>query len=226
MRSVPNSATYVEDFSAVDVLEMYSMRLLLEPLAARLAARQDRFALVRKLRALCDQMTACTKRGDWAGLDEADYAFHHAVVEASKHSRLMRAYETSHIQVTGIRRSYTILKDLPPQTTAAGHHLIVQYIKEGDADRAERASYDHVNQAMSCLEQHLHIWVEKAGRPVFRSKQDIGTSRAHRNTGRGESWFVRKLYLDRKTPSIGGPSRRWPTSFFAIAWASMAKTAW
>jgi DNA-binding GntR family transcriptional regulator len=178
VRSVPNSATYVEDFSAVDVLEMYSMRLLLEPLAARLAAKQDRFAVVRKLRALCDQMTACTKRGDWAGLDEADYAFHRAVVDASKHSRLIRAYETSHIQVTGVRRSYTILKDLPPQTTAAGHHLIVQYIKEGDADRAERASYDHVSQAMRCLEQHLQIWVERAGRPVFRPKQDIGTSRA------------------------------------------------
>src|ERR1044071_2934301 len=37
VRSVPNSATYVEDFSVTDVLEMYSMRLVLEPLAARLA---------------------------------------------------------------------------------------------------------------------------------------------------------------------------------------------
>ena len=176
VRSVPNSATYVEDFSATDVLEMYSMRLLLEPFAARLAAKQDRVALAKRLRAICDQMTAHSKRGDWAGLDEADYEFHHAIVVASEHSSLIRAYETSHIQVTGIRRSYSLLKDLPPQTTAAEHQSIVQYIKAGDAGRAESASYDHVNQSMCCLEEHLHLRVEKAGRPVFDSPKALRTS--------------------------------------------------
>jgi DNA-binding GntR family transcriptional regulator len=170
VRSVPNSATYVEDFSAVDVLEMYSMRLVLEPFAARLAARQDRVTLVKKLRALCDQMTAHTRRADWAALDEADYEFHHAIVLGSKHSRVIRAYETSHIQVTGVRRSYTILKQLPPQSTAAEHQLIVQYIKAGDAESAERASYNHVSQAMRCLEEHLQVSVEKAGPPGSGSK--------------------------------------------------------
>ena len=165
VRSVPNSATYVEDYSVVDVLEMYSMRLLLEPFAARLAVKRDRFALVKKLRALCDQMTVRSKRGDWAGLDEADYEFHRAIVNASGHSRLIRAYESSHIQVTGLRRSYTVLKKLPPQSTAAEHELIVQCIKEGDAEGAERASYNHVSHALRCLEEHLQIPVENAGRP-------------------------------------------------------------
>jgi DNA-binding GntR family transcriptional regulator len=181
VRSVPNSATYVEDFSAMDVLEMYSMRLLLEPFAARLAAKEDRLALARKLKSICGQMTAHSKRGNWAGLDEADYEFHHAIVAASGHSRLIRAYETSHIQVTGIRRSYTLLKDLPPQTTAAEHQTIVQYIRAGDADRAERACYDHVHQSMRCLEEHLYLQVEKAGPPVSANAlRSGGNSPRHR----------------------------------------------
>src|ERR1035441_178942 len=44
VRRVPNSATFVENFSRVDVLEMYSMRMALEPLAACLAASEAKLA--------------------------------------------------------------------------------------------------------------------------------------------------------------------------------------
>src|SRR5262245_46711306 len=37
IRTIPNTATYVEDFPPQRVMEMYSMRLLLEPEASRLA---------------------------------------------------------------------------------------------------------------------------------------------------------------------------------------------
>src|SRR5438874_5375740 len=97
VRRVPNRATFVEEFSPVDVLEMYSMRLVLEPLAARLAALQVNSALVRRLYQLCDQMTRDTNAKNWAELDRTDYQFHHTIVRACKHQRLFRSYENSHI---------------------------------------------------------------------------------------------------------------------------------
>src|SRR6266516_1499251 len=57
VRTIPNTSTYVEDFPPQRVMEMYSMRLLLEPEASRLATLQRPPDLTHKLEKLCKQMT-------------------------------------------------------------------------------------------------------------------------------------------------------------------------
>lgn len=161
VRSVPNSATYVEDFSPADVLEMYSMRRLLEPLAARLATLRCPPALVPSLRRFCDQMTLDTKARDWAKLDRTDYQFHRAIVEASAHTLLIRAYDHCHIQITGVRAGYAYLKEMAPNATAAEHQLIVDCIGRGDARGAEKATTAHVSRALGCLQRHLGLRLEQ-----------------------------------------------------------------
>ncbi len=163
VRSVPNSATYVEDFSFSDILEMYSMRLVLEPLAARLAtARCDR-SLLPTLDRLCELMTAHSRDGDWAKLDRTDYEFHRAIVGASAHSLLIRAYDNCHIQITGIRAGYAHLKQIAPDATAAEHQAIVDSIRQGDADGAERATHEHVRGALERLANHVGPSLEELG---------------------------------------------------------------
>jgi DNA-binding GntR family transcriptional regulator len=155
VRSIPNSARYVEDFSPRDVLEMYSMRLVLEPLAARLATLRRPGSLVPALRRLCTRMTQATKAGDWARLDRTDYQFHRTIVGAAKHTLLSRAYDQCHIQITGIRAAYAHLQELAPDATAAEHERIVDCIAGGDAAGAETATSEHVCRALHCLESHL-----------------------------------------------------------------------
>lgn len=162
VRTIPNTATYVEDFPPRRVLEMYSMRLLLEPEAARLATLQRPRELVGKLRKLCAQMTKETKTANWAKLDETDYEFHYAIVEASGHSLLLRAYEDCHIQITGIRSDYNNLKHLPVNATAKDHLAIVDSIADGDPTEAARATYEHVSRALHAMEIHLGIGLGKA----------------------------------------------------------------
>lgn len=161
VRSVPNSATYVGDFSPEDLLEMYSMRLLLEPLAARLATLRGPRPLLPTLRRLCHQMTENTRARDWARLDRTDYEFHRAIVEASKHTLLIRAYDHCHIQITGVRAGYAHLRKLAPDATAAEHQHIVECIGQGDASGAEQATASHVSRAMACLEKHLGFRLEQ-----------------------------------------------------------------
>jgi len=161
VRSVPHSATYVEDFSPEDVLEMYSMRRLLEPLAARLATLRRPRSLVPALRRLCEQMTLDTGARDWAKLDRTDYQFHWAIVEASQHTLLMRAYDHCHIQITGLRAGYAHLKELAPDATAAEHQRIVDCIHRGDARGAEQATYRHVDRALGHLERNLGCRLEQ-----------------------------------------------------------------
>ncbi len=161
VRKVFNTAKFVEDFSAKDVLEIYSMRLILEPPAARLAALKSTPALIRRLRKLCERMTCSTQASDWAKLDASDYQFHRAIVEASKHRRLIRAYDGSHVQVTGRRSDYVHLKQLPADSTAREHLQIIEAIESADGKAAEKATYQHVRKAMKTIEGYLEIRVEE-----------------------------------------------------------------
>lgn len=177
VRSIPNSATYVEDFSPADILEIYSMRLVLEPLAVRLATLRHQHSLLPKLNRLCELMTAHTKKEDWVSLDRTDYEFHHSIVEASNHSLLIRCYNNCHIQVTGIRAAYTHLTSLTPNATAMEHKLIIDAIAEWDARAAEEAARDHVMIALNRLEEHLGVRLEQtetAGH-IPRAKHSSGS---------------------------------------------------
>jgi DNA-binding GntR family transcriptional regulator len=152
VRSVPNSATFVEEFAPADVLEMYQMRLLLEPFAARLAAGRRDAALLRELERAMAQMTAHAAAGDLRRLDDADYRFHLAVVRAAGHGRLLRAYGSSPIQILGLRSEYLHLRELPPKATADEHRQIADAIATGKPAAAERAAAKHVRGALEAIE--------------------------------------------------------------------------
>jgi len=161
VRKVAHTAKFVEDFSAKDVLEIYSMRLLIEPLAARIAAYKSTPALIRQLHKLCERMTRSTEASDWAKLDAADYQFHRTIVEASKHLLLIRAYDCSHVQVTGRRSDYAHLKQLPADATAREHLQIIAALEKAYGKAAERATYQHVRKATKVLAGYLRIPVEE-----------------------------------------------------------------
>lgn len=148
VRSIENTATYVEDFSPKDLMEIYSLRLVLEPLAARLAAFHRTPELIRSLRRLCDRMTRLSARRDWKQLDQADYDFHHVTVEASQHRRLIRAYNFSQIRILGRRGDMIRMRAKPADFTASEHRPILEAIERGDAEAAEAANYEHVESAI------------------------------------------------------------------------------
>src|SRR5665213_685279 len=161
VRSIPNSATYVESFSPEDILEIYSMRLVLEPMVARLTTLRHQHSLLPELHRLCELMTLHTKEEDWTALNQTDNDFHHLIVDASDHNLLIRCYENCHIQVTGIRASYSHLKSLTPDATAVEHKCIVDSISRWDARAAEEAARDHVLIALRRLEEHLGMRLEQ-----------------------------------------------------------------
>jgi DNA-binding GntR family transcriptional regulator len=160
VRSIPNSATFVEDFVPADVLEIYSFRLMLEPMATRLATIRSGPKLVKQLQRLCDQMTTYQAKKNFAKVDDLDYRFHLAIVRASGHKRLIRAYETCHIQIMASHPEDEMLRQLPADSTAAEHALIVENIAANRAAAAERAAYDHVRNAMRVKEDLLGVRFE------------------------------------------------------------------
>ena len=160
VRSIPNSATYVEAFAPADVLEIYSLRLVLEPMATRLATIRSGPKLVKQLQRLCDQMTTYQAKKNLAKLDDFDYRFHLAIVRASGHRRLIRAYETCHIQIMATHAEDEMRLELPPDSTAAEHARIVENIAANRPAAAERAAQEHVRNVMRLKEDLMGVRFE------------------------------------------------------------------
>lgn len=169
VRSVANTATYVEDFSLDDMVEIYSLRVALEPLATRLAALRTTPELVRSLRRICERMTQLTRRGDWKRLDQVDYEFHHTVVQGSQHRRLIRAYNFCQIQVLGRAGAFGKLKHLAPDFTAREHARIVRAIERGDTAEAEEVARTHIDRARQAFLRFQGFVVQGSGESRPRS---------------------------------------------------------
>lgn len=161
VRSVPYSATFVEDLSAEDMLEIYSMRRALEPLATQLAAVRADAPLVEKLRRLCDQMTRDTVAQNIPQLDRTDYRFHHTIVVGSGHKRLLRAYESAHIRIVGPQVDFAHILDAPADKTAKEHLELVDLIEKRDAKGAYKLALEQVNRSMHAVEAALGTTLEE-----------------------------------------------------------------
>lgn len=155
VRTIRNTATFVEDFAPADILEIYSMRVLLEPHAAYLAAPKADAGLINTLKRLCAQMTIHTLKGDIPRLDRTDYQFHRAIVAASGHKRLLHAYDSAHIQIVGPQTQYADLMAMPSDTSAQQHAEIIQTLEAHDAEAARRAAYEHVQRSRVGIEKLL-----------------------------------------------------------------------
>lgn len=160
IRSVPNSSNYVATFGPRDLIEIYSMRVWLEPPATRLATIRRDQRLLRTLESWCRKMEAAIEVDDISRVDECDYQFHYAIVTGAGHSRLLRAYRTAHIRITSFYSDFLTQKATLPGRLVRQHERILKAIERGDPDRAEQAAYDHVAESLHMFEKKLGVTLE------------------------------------------------------------------
>jgi DNA-binding GntR family transcriptional regulator len=170
IRSIPYSSSYVEDFEPVDILEIYSMRLIFEPLAARLAAARAGTRLIKRLEGYAVRMTRLAQRTSPLALDRTDYAFHHAIVEASGHRRLLRAYEGTHIRIVSLRPRDPSTVKPPPEQILREHTRIINCLRKHDAEGAELASRQHVARSLRMLESSLGATLDSISRAPRKTR--------------------------------------------------------
>jgi DNA-binding GntR family transcriptional regulator len=183
VRRVPFSATFVEDLLPRDVLEIYSTRLALEPLATRLAATHAPAKLVVHLRRLCEKMTLAAKAHDLRLLDEIDLQFHKSIVVASGHARLLRAYDASHVGILSSRPGFAHLKTAPDDVTANDHRQVIEAIAAGNPAAAYYVA--HVERSLLEIEEVLGITLfGEIDRPGQREKRAGAGAKRGSNTSR------------------------------------------
>ncbi len=145
----PNRGAEVADLTAEDVRVAYEARLVLEPGAARLAARRRPAAELAAMRAAAEAGRA--PDGDRGGL-AASRDFHLALIRASGNEYLVRLGEA--LWVPGIAELiYERQAAGPVQVLADAddHARIADAIAAGDADLAEALVRQHIRRALSRL---------------------------------------------------------------------------
>jgi DNA-binding GntR family transcriptional regulator len=146
--------------SLPDLEQISEMRLSLESLCARLAAQRatpDDLAVLEALR----QEQSSIPAGDSRRLFDFDHRFHQAVARAAHNKYLARNLD--HLFGLSQRLWYLALpapRDAQPELdflpAAVQRHLdLVEAIKSGDADQAERIMRDHVQDFYDKVRQVL-----------------------------------------------------------------------
>jgi len=141
----PRRGVYASSLSARDVDEVYTVRAVLEGLAARLAAERRTDQQLERLDAIVTEMAGQAERGDSVGLFATGREFHRVVIEAAANDKLALLMDLMRSQIERIRK-------LRMQVSRRTHDIYREYaairdaIRRRDAEAAESEMRAHVER--------------------------------------------------------------------------------
>ncbi|WP_299432295.1 GntR family transcriptional regulator [uncultured Meiothermus sp.] len=152
--AVPHRGYFVLEPSLEDVQEIYSLREVLEGLAARLAVENNGKVLSKKLEKLLIKQREAAEKRDLETYGDLDLAFHRSFWEASGSKRLLATAETIDGQIRMLINSSAAIPGRLPRSRAE-HEAILQAVRDKNPEAAEVAMRTHVRNAGRALERFL-----------------------------------------------------------------------
>jgi DNA-binding GntR family transcriptional regulator len=150
VRAIPRRGYRVTEVTLKDIHDVFELRLMLEPAAARMAAGRVN---AQRLRALDEACRAAYQPGDAKSTSrflEANKAFHVEIARAAGNARLAEAVEQLLDEMTrllhlglGLRnRSHELQRE---------HRSLVKALTRGDSGTAERICREQIEEARSMV---------------------------------------------------------------------------
>lgn len=156
---VPQLGAVVRRIDRTELVEIYEVRLAIEPFAASLAAERASVQQTERLAAELSRMKELADRqkhskGEYAGkritsqFDKADYAFHQIIIEATGNRAMIRTAGQSHVltRVFGIRRHRH--DAISMRETCKEHDAILKGIRSRNAVQASNAAAQHIRNGL------------------------------------------------------------------------------
>ncbi|OPG72140.1 GntR family transcriptional regulator [Pseudomonas ogarae] len=144
-----NRGVFVAGWTEWDIEEMFSLRELLEPHAAMLAAQRATFEDVAVLHRINEDMAAAIagKRGEiTVAVQAANRAFHSQLVDIARSQRLKSMLLTL-IDMPVITRSFFLYENTDFQRSLQQHLDITYAVEVKDAELARQAMHTHIRMA-------------------------------------------------------------------------------
>ena len=154
VRFVPNKSAVVTGISEQDIRDIYTIRILIEGLAARWAAEHITDSELQELREAFELEEFYTAKKDLANLIKLDSQFHKVIFKASKSRPLMHILSTFHHYVQQAR-GHSLEIPGRAQKALAEHKAILQAISERNGAKAEQLTVRHIQQASANLLRNL-----------------------------------------------------------------------
>lgn len=144
----PGRTAVVSGLDPTVIRELYSVRAVLEGMAAREAARAATPPIIGLLGGIVAQMADALERGDDEQLEALNRQFHLSLARASGNRYLARLLAEMEPQIE--RSRFVALRDPERRTRAyEEHRAIYEAVRDRDAERAERAARTHVERALA-----------------------------------------------------------------------------
>ena len=152
--SEPNRGARVRVISEQEALEILQVRTALESLIARQAAQRATPADRKRLREILQSLRDAIDKEDFMTYSGQNGVLHAEVRRISGHATASRVLSNLNSQIVRFQFR-TILYPGRIHQSISEHTEIVEAICAGDADRAEKATRDHLAHVTETLEKSL-----------------------------------------------------------------------
>jgi DNA-binding GntR family transcriptional regulator len=166
VRSRPRKGYQITPITLRDVEEVFTLRVQLEPLAARLAAGRVDVELLRRLEAACRVQHPVLQLSDQIDVFmDANKAFHLAIAAACGNERLFRTLgmlmdEMSRLVALG----FGVQKTKPE--IKHDHNAMIDALAEGDGKRAEVIARRHIETFQLMTLEKLYASLAQTGTAI------------------------------------------------------------
>lgn len=147
---VPRRGAFVKKYELRELVDIYEIRVRLEPLGAAEAARNANDQQIAELTEICRRFSELAARGD-ESVKEVDYEFHMKIMELSGNPLLYNII--SSYSIIPIANFYGFFKE--PATSAQEHELLCDAIRDRSIQRARRLMFAHVDGSRRRLIEHI-----------------------------------------------------------------------
>ena len=148
--SVDHLGVFVGNLDITRIREAYTVREVLEGLAARLCCSQAGRADIVELRRMADDIYKLAKKGKADEMGSLDRTFHFHIIELSRNGILVRLAETYRVLGMMVRAS----RD--PNVIHEEHLRIVDAIEHNFVEKAETLARMHVAEASRALQEQAN----------------------------------------------------------------------
>ncbi|WP_406676475.1 GntR family transcriptional regulator [Moorella sp. ACPs] len=143
---LPRRGVVVARMSTREAWEVYSIRAVLEGLAARLAAEHINPIQLKRLNELVNAMEKACDEDDYDRLQELHLEFNEIICKAAESPRLHQMIDNLVDYIVGFTKvGYSV----PGRTRAATreHRELLEALMKGDGERAERIARQHIENS-------------------------------------------------------------------------------
>jgi len=138
----PNKGFTIRELTLKELSDVFDVRICIERHAAQLAAANRRKEFASELTQRYRDILSASRRGDRDGEREADFAFHHAIVQFTGNARLLRIFDDAAAEM---RLILSLVGEVAAESTIAeSHEPVLRAILDGQPEEATQAMEAHI----------------------------------------------------------------------------------